>query len=677
MPSGVPSLVLPQHPKSLPDEILGSWLAATAADNAIVGRAFLFGLLGIEGQRHQYPIADFIGKTELLLRAAQALGCPRDEAIQTLTTRPYHLCFDAPRRGPEVAGSSGRVSEVAYFGRRALRICPICIDIDYKRHGRPYFHRSHQLLGTHVCHLHGVDLVLRCHRCGVAVRLVVAELPLAPLRCQCGSEFRQAGRPRALEDPWRRLAVFEHEALTLPAGRLSAEMVKPALRAVLREKFTNRGRHSPLRALVATFGDQGLLLLRNSLSDPLDLPIRPPKSVQIADVKAPLLGALFVAAGCDVTQALCLVDQKHSEPSRPHRRVASTSWRSERPLNRDEARAWLDAALESGSVRTRAHVRSRMRFTFWCLLLHDGDWFLRRLPPLRGNGKIVVPSIVEDRARLAEPSEGFSVYRVEARVRAFYRDREWLSTKMLATRTNERAGMAQDVPMWKQGPPRNLVEAKEQLERSIEEWRLRTRTLIRARRPHVFWLLTMEDPAWFRSRVPAGRGTGLIDVPSIEDDRTSIKQGKAGSRVRYEARIRAFHRDRAWLEAYLSEQLESERGVRHEQILERLHAARAALMNEPGRPRRWTSRMAAEATGKSPAELLNLASTQPRFGGARTEALEDYLRRLIAWGIEDSARRNQALRLGSLCRSIWSHKSRRDLARSILSALLGGASARG
>jgi hypothetical protein len=643
----------------------------------MVGCAFLFEFLGIEGQRRQYPIADFIGKTDFLLKAAETLGCPRDEAIRKLTTRPYHLCFDAPRRGPEVAGGDGQVDEVAYFGRRTLRICPICIDVDYTRRGRPYFHRSHQLLGSHVCHLHSVDLVLRCHRCGAAVRLVAGELPLAPLRCRCGWDFRRSGKQRAIEDPWRRLAVFEHEALTLPAGRLSAELAAPALKVVLRENFTNCGRYSPLRALLATFGDQGLQLLRSPLSDPSDLPARLPKSIHVPNIKAPLLGALFVAAGCDLRQALRLVDQEHSEPSRPQRSMTSTSWRSERPLDKDEARALLDAALEIGSVRTRAHVRNRMRFTFWFLLLHDGDWFLRRLPPLRGNGETVVPSISDDRACLAEPSKGFSSHHIEARVRAFYRDREWLSTKMLVPRTDEPIEATPDVPRWKLGPPRNLVEAKGQLERSIVEYHLRTRTLIRARRAHVFWLLTLEDPNWFRSRIPAGHGTGLVEVPSIEADRTSIKQGKAHSRLHHEARVRAFYRDRAWVEAYLGERSPSQRIVRGKQILARLHAARVALMNEPGRPQRWTSRMAAKATGKTPVELIRLVSTQPAFGEARTEGLEDYLRRLIAWGIEDSARRNQALRLGSLCRSILSNKSRRDLARSILNALLGGTSASG
>lgn len=669
MPIGSSALVLPQKPRWLPDELLGGWLATTAADNAITTRTALFEIARVEGPRHQYSIADFIGKTDFLLTAAEAFGCSRADAVERLSTRPYHLCFDRRDRRPAEAGGEASADDVAYFSRRMLRICPICVGTDLKEHGRPHFHRSHQLLGTHVCHLHGVNLLARCPQCGISVR-INTELPLLPLRCTCGWDFRQAGEPRSPADPWWRLAVFEHESLALPPGRLSAEVVVPALKAALSEKLMNSGRYSPLRALAATFGDRGLMLLRRPLSDPQDVPATIPKSIHIPDIRAPLIGALFVAAGCTLAEALQLVDREQPEPAKEPKRVAVTSWRSARPKDKEEARALLEAALENGSVRTRANVRDTMRFTFWFLLLFDGDWLLRRLPPLRGDGAINVPSVGDDRACLEEPWDGaYSFRRVEARARAFYRDREWLATLMLVPRSSEWTKTTQTMPRWRAGVPANLAEAREQLARSINEYQLRTRTLIRAKRPHVFWLLTLEDPEWFRRTLPAGHGSGLVTIPSITEDRAQIEKDDGKGRAHAEARIRAFYRDRTWLAAFTGERLKNARTAESQQMEVRLKAAYAEFTSRPGRPERWTTRVAASSIGKSAGELLRFAESHPQCEAALNEELAHYLRRLIAWGIKDCEGRGDPFSLKALYHNGWSVKSKRHLAWSILGEL--------
>jgi hypothetical protein len=66
--------------------MLGGWLATTAADNAITTKKALFEKADVEGPRHQYSIADFIGKTDFLLRAAETFGCSRGTAVQRLST---------------------------------------------------------------------------------------------------------------------------------------------------------------------------------------------------------------------------------------------------------------------------------------------------------------------------------------------------------------------------------------------------------------------------------------------------------------------------------------------------------------------------------------------------------------------------------------------------------------
>ena len=671
MPRGTHALILPQRPRWLPGELLGGWLATTAADNAITTKTALFEIAKVDGPRHQYGIADFIGKTDFLLKAAETFGCSRGDAVQRLSTRPYHLCFDRLDRRPAVAGDETSPDDVAYFSRRMLRICPICVALDFKELGRPYFHRSHQLLGTHVCHLHGANLLMRCPQCGISIRLNT-ELPLVPLRCTCGWDFRQAGEPRSPDDPWWRLAIFEHESLALPPGTLSVQVAEPALKAILSDKFTNSGRYSPLRALAATFGDRGLMLLRRALSDPQEVLATIPKSIHIPDIRAPLIGALFVAAGCTLTEALHLVNQMHPELAKEPERVAATPRRrSARPKDTEQARTLLEAALESGTVRTRANVRDTMRFTFWLLFLFDGDWFLRRLPPLRGDGMINVPSIGDDRACLEEAWEGeYSYRRIEARVRAYYRDREWLSTLILVPQYSERTKVAQTMPRWRFDLPQNVAEAREQLVRSIKEYQLSTRTLIRARRPHVFWLLTLEDPEWFRRTLPFGPGSDLVPVPPIAEDRAQIGKGEGKGRAHSEARIRAFYRDRAWLDRLIGERLENARTAEGDQMAARLRSARAAFTSRPGRPERWTTRAAASAIGQSPSTILRFAEWHPECGAALNEELAEHLRRLISWGIKDCERRGEPLRLKGLYKNGWSVKSHRHLAWSILGELL-------
>lgn len=48
---------------------------------------------------------------------------------------------------------------------RKLRLCPICVDEDVYKYGEPYWHRSHQLPGSIVCHIHNVSLVSECPVC--------------------------------------------------------------------------------------------------------------------------------------------------------------------------------------------------------------------------------------------------------------------------------------------------------------------------------------------------------------------------------------------------------------------------------------------------------------------------------------------------------------------------------
>lgn len=41
---------------------------------------------------------------------------------------------------------------------RFLKYCPECLRMDEERYGEPYWHRTHQVFGVHICHIHNAWL---------------------------------------------------------------------------------------------------------------------------------------------------------------------------------------------------------------------------------------------------------------------------------------------------------------------------------------------------------------------------------------------------------------------------------------------------------------------------------------------------------------------------------------
>ncbi|AUO07087.1 hypothetical protein NS115_01145 [Paenibacillus jamilae] len=70
---------------------------------------------------------------------------------------------------------------------RKLRLCPICVDEEVNKYGEPYWHRSHQLPGSIVCHIHNVLLVSECPICKESLADRNDPLPkVLPLFCSRG-----------------------------------------------------------------------------------------------------------------------------------------------------------------------------------------------------------------------------------------------------------------------------------------------------------------------------------------------------------------------------------------------------------------------------------------------------------------------------------------------------------
>lgn len=58
-----------------------------------------------------------------------------------------------------------------------LHCCPMCVRENKENLGATYWHRSHQIDGAVVCHIHGCDLMRACPHCKRPVRNLPFELP--------------------------------------------------------------------------------------------------------------------------------------------------------------------------------------------------------------------------------------------------------------------------------------------------------------------------------------------------------------------------------------------------------------------------------------------------------------------------------------------------------------------
>lgn len=73
------------------------------------------------------------------------------------------------------------------YWKPRLSLCPECVESDILEFGEPYFHRTHQLPGSLVCHKHNVFLVYECDTCKEEIRPEKAnDSKITPTYCSCG-----------------------------------------------------------------------------------------------------------------------------------------------------------------------------------------------------------------------------------------------------------------------------------------------------------------------------------------------------------------------------------------------------------------------------------------------------------------------------------------------------------
>src|SRR5262249_18874880 len=131
-----------------------------------------------------------------------------------------------------------------------------------------------------------------------------------------------------------------------------------------------------------------------------------------------------------------------------------------------------------------------------------------------------------------------------------------------------------------------------------------TWTAVKASRPAALWLLWFRDRSWLLKAlrgVPALRDT----VPTIAADRSAVKARDSRStkapltRGYREAAIRAYYRDREWLESHLSSKRARHIQTKNAELLRRLEGIRRQWFAQPGRPRKFTLRAASTLLGLS------------------------------------------------------------------------------
>jgi TniQ len=165
VPFGLPSGVLPAHPRLKPDELFSSWFVRTALANRMKVYRLVLNLLG-----DRY--AEFVNLD--IDRSVNQLDI---EALADATSTPVQEIQDTQLHDllcllNDTDNVVGNVPWLLPFGFRSrvhhqagVQFCPICLKTD----PQPYFRRSWRLAYSTECELHDILLEDRCPHCQGAI----------------------------------------------------------------------------------------------------------------------------------------------------------------------------------------------------------------------------------------------------------------------------------------------------------------------------------------------------------------------------------------------------------------------------------------------------------------------------------------------------------------------------
>jgi hypothetical protein len=370
--------------------------------------------LGFAKKHCGTQIMDIGDLTPTWTALAEKLEIGLDDLIGQLSTKPYWSCFyRLPSSGIETPLPLA-APRVPLFATShpllQLRICPVCIVNDYKSPGgAPILRRSHQLPGSLVCHIHGVELLARCPGCDKVI-VPRAELAHLPLGCDiCGYDLRRHADSRPSDlSPLIHLARFEHECLN------SKFSPRPAIEvAAFIERYCHDRHLRPIDLLREKFGTP-VNSRRGSTTLPDDL--------HLWKANMPTFCACLVALGFNHDTAQRAISQAEPRTDATRRvigRIVSTT----------QARRIVLAKMSSGERVTWRSLQHGSCYLFWFFVLVDRQWLEGKIGP-RPRAELRVPSVIEDRKTICNSAPN---RKGDAYARASYRDREWLE----ATRAHQ------------------------------------------------------------------------------------------------------------------------------------------------------------------------------------------------------------------------------------------------
>lgn len=168
-------LRIPSFPKPYPDEILYGIIARYNIIRGILTKPELlqelFGepqhriLIHLPMKIRKICARGFINQTESQVISNYTLYPFYSFALTThAASKMYDAMIDG-KKGPFVAGLRAKLKNTP----SGMRICPDCLKADFEKYGEPYWHRSHQIPGSCVCHIHNVLLYDRCPICHLPI----------------------------------------------------------------------------------------------------------------------------------------------------------------------------------------------------------------------------------------------------------------------------------------------------------------------------------------------------------------------------------------------------------------------------------------------------------------------------------------------------------------------------
>lgn len=225
---------LAYFPELLPDELLFSGIAALRHYHEEAHATFIKTATGIRGSTQSFlglptNLTSFVE----CLPVCSSLTVERIKREHTLTPVIYPFLRRRSQQNLEEAINgtieAARIDclhENLVHADKLLRYCPTCWHEDRKTHGRPFWHRCHQIKQVTACHQHGCQLIAA---------------PVSWLTPSLRASFISAGEivPETISTPARAEAIGfatqVHDLLTLEA-KTNANTLRHAARELLRRR---------------------------------------------------------------------------------------------------------------------------------------------------------------------------------------------------------------------------------------------------------------------------------------------------------------------------------------------------------------------------------------------------------------------------------------------------------